>query len=303
MSAIKATEEYLQNSSPSDHIYSSTKANDSMNSAGNELAINIDNENSNGFPVESLTYQDFMNSLPLSLINGHSIESPMETNELSFLISDKNVEVERLPEAILEGQTIHSPLTSNSYETLGEINQTDFNIFKGNPEEATQTEIEFIENNIDKTSVSEFNSVGNELEKTIQIESNFVGKSVEGSTQTTSSFIKDKLTNKKLKRLLMSKKNEIKQLKHKLKKNCINIMDDITLEQFQLLTQKFFPTDTSDFIKIQAQLFREKNNERNFTLDFKKQCLSLFVAGPKTYKYLQKIFCLPRVHDLQTLEL
>lgn len=309
VSAIKATQEYLQNSSPSDHVYSSTRVNDFLNIDSNTLAIDIDdNEQLNS--VEAFNYQDLINSLPLSFNNTSNTDSSsLETGDLPFLIPDKAVRVERIPQAILDGEDIiTSPLNSMSdtFETLAVMTQKD-NIFQGNLEDATQTEFLLVDEKLDKTSQTE-SIIIDKLEESTQTSSshfddNKVDTKLEQSSQTESCLLKDKSSKKKLKKLLENKKNEILELKDKIQQNFVSMMDNITLEQYELLTDKFFPKETSDFIKIQAQLFKKKNNSRKYTLEFKKQCLSLFLTGPRTYKNLQKIFCLPAVRDLQTLKL
>ncbi|OXU22215.1 hypothetical protein TSAR_000735 [Trichomalopsis sarcophagae] len=288
VSAIKATQEYLQNSSPSDHVYSSTRDNDFINIDGSTLAIDIDdNEQLNS--VEAFNYQDLINSLPFN--NTSNTDS-------SSLETDKDVRVERIPQTILDGQDIitsPSPLNSMSdtFETLAVMTQTD-NIYQ----DATQTELFLVDEKLDKTSQTE-SIIIDQLEESTQTSTSFfddnkaVDTKLEQSSQTESCLLKDKTSKKKFKKLLENKKNEILELKDKVQQNFVSMMDNITLEQYELLTEKFFPKETSDFIKIQAQLFKKKNNNRKYSLEFKKQCLSLFLTGPRTYKNLQKIFCLP----------
>ncbi|XP_031782106.1 uncharacterized protein LOC100679657 isoform X2 [Nasonia vitripennis] len=134
VSAIKATQEYLQNSSPSDHVYSSTRVNDFINIDGSTLAIDIDdNEQLNS--VEAFNYQDLINLLPFNNTS-NTDSSSLETGDLPFLIPDKGVRVERIPQTILDGQDIitsPSPLNSMSdtFETLAVMTQTD-NIYQAN---------------------------------------------------------------------------------------------------------------------------------------------------------------------------
>ena len=276
-----------------------------MNITGNTLAIDIDNENPNNFSIDALSYQDLLNSLPMSLISAPSTESSMETNDLPFMISDKTVDIDKLPDNILDGTDLASPLNqlASSFESLEAMTQTDLNIFKGKIEEATQTESDTVGNIIEKNSQTGINFIGNKfLEGSTQTDSSFVGNKVEDTSQTESSILKDNLSKRKLKKLLQSKRQEIRILKNRVQQNIVTTVEDVTLEQYELLTEKFFPKETSDFIKIQAQLFKKKTSDRKYTLDFKKQCLSLFLSGPRTYKNLQKIFCLPGIRDLQTLK-
>ncbi|CAB0038875.1 unnamed protein product [Trichogramma brassicae] len=125
------------------------------------------------------------------------------------------------------------------------------------------------------------------------------------SSSGGSSISRDRANKRKLKRILQVKRCEIKNLKSKLlKQNLVELMEHVTLEQYKSLTERFFPKETSDFIKTQAQLFDQEkiSQDKQYSLEFKKQCLALFLTGPRTYKNLQKIFCLPAVHDLQTLK-
>lgn len=300
VSTIKTNEEYLN---PSDHIYSSTKAIHTTNLIDNGLSLDIDNENSNNFSIESLSYQDLINSLPVSLISAPSTESSLETSDLPFIISDKNLDIGKLPETILED--VASPINSmsNTFELLEVMTQTDCNSLKDKSEESTQTDNDLVKNNLFNTIQTESIFISNNLEECTQTEFNFEKNFSEETTQTETSFLKDKLASKrKLKRILHNKKQELRDWKMKTEQNFGSIMDNVTLEQYELLTEKFFPKETSEFIKIQAKLFKKKTNDRKYSLGFKKQCLSLFLAGPKTYKNLQKIFCLPGERDLQTLK-
>lgn len=122
------------------------------------------------------------------------------------------------------------------------------------------------------------------------------------STQTDTSYLEDRVYKLKLKRILHRKRNVIKNLKKKVHQNLYDMIDNITIDEYELLTDKFFPKETSDFIKLQSQLFKKNNKCKEYSPEFKKYCLSLFLAGPKLYKYFQKLFCLPGLREIQMVK-
>jgi len=59
------------------------------------------------------------------------------------------------------------------------------------------------------------------------------------------------------------------------------------------LLDKFYPKETSNFLKQQAVLLQKKIKGRRYSAEFKQYCLSLYFSSQKTYKQLSKLFCLP----------
>ncbi|KAJ8678480.1 hypothetical protein QAD02_014267 [Eretmocerus hayati] len=297
-SAVKAAKGYLLNSSSPDHSYSNIRANNEINISDIPLSVDIDNEMLNSFTIGSLSYQDLINSLPASLIGAPNTESLSLESNLSFVISDKTIDIEELPENIMEGQDGAIPImTAESIpEPLEETSQVDYHTFKNFSEESTQTEFD-LKYKIDSTSQTETSSALMNLEDSTQtnIEKLIAGtkRKIENSEMSKQQILEE----------LCENKSQKLDLQIELRKHFLKLMDDITLEQFELLTEKFFPKEASNFIKVQAQLFKKKNSDRKYSAEFKKQCLELFLASPKTYKNLQKIFCLPAIRDLQSLKI
>lgn len=69
------------------------------------------------------------------------------------------------------------------------------------------------------------------------------------------------------------------------------------------LLDKYFPKQTSEFLKIQARLFQKDAKGRRYDSDsFKQHCLSIYFASPKAYINIatkSKLFCLPSYATLQ----
>lgn len=86
-------------------------------------------------------------------------------------------------------------------------------------------------------------------------------------------------------------KNEIENLTVKAEKH----LDDITLEQYKILTYKYCPSkEVGDFINTQVSQGHKQAKARRYTPEFKHHCLSMYLMGPKLYKRnLMQTFCLP----------
>ncbi|KAF5286723.1 hypothetical protein FQR65_LT12456 [Abscondita terminalis] len=122
------------------------------------------------------------------------------------------------------------------------------------------------------------------------------------STQTdvsliinTSQKIKFRKTIKKLRNnnhLLHKKVNRLKIDLEEAKKKSL---DDISLEQYMQLTNKFCPIkEFADFINVQISQLSKQPRGRRYSLEFKNECLSMYFADPKLYKQtLMEKFCLP----------
>jgi hypothetical protein len=289
VSTIKATEEYLQTSNPSDHIYSSiNKDNNIISIAENTLAIDIDtdnnttidihnadtmaididNDNTNIFSMDAISYLDLINSLPASMINTSDTDlSSVEISDLPFINSEKTLCINKVPENILK-QLDDTPIinyASNTVKSIEVMTQTD--VEASNDQLAVnQINLRSSNSNLDKIVQTDINCKDNKLDESTQTEFYVVENKLDDTTQTEFSFLKYKLNKKKLKKVLQSRRLKIKELKHKVKQNYVNIINNITLEQYELLTEKFFPKETSDFIKIQAQLYKQKSNDRRYSI-------------------------------------
>lgn len=81
----------------------------------------------------------------------------------------------------------------------------------------------------------------------------------------------------------------------KMKKEDIHTLD--------MLLEKYFPKQTSEFLKMQARLFQQDPKGRRYdNASFKQHCLSIYFLSPKVYKDLtnkSKLFCLPSCATLK----
>ncbi|XP_011498485.1 PREDICTED: uncharacterized protein LOC105362697 [Ceratosolen solmsi marchali] len=195
VSTVKATKDYVQSSNLSDHIYSSTKTvtNNVINIGDNTMTIDMDNDNTNSFSIEALSYEDLTDTLPTSMINAPDIElSAIDISELSFMnADDKTLCINKIPESILEGDDESSIMnnTSNTVRTIEATTQTDTKIFK------------------DKLEVNQIKSQSpdDKVEKIIQTEINFIENKLDETTQTEFSFLKYKLNKRRLKKVLQKR--------------------------------------------------------------------------------------------------
>ncbi|XP_014237837.1 uncharacterized protein LOC106659674 [Trichogramma pretiosum] len=264
-----------------------------------------DDDDLRGFSMSRVVGLDDVDRLPDTILEGqedddeevdedssselsNSLESFQPSLQTSVVVDDVDVVVAA---ACLEAASTASSSSSNASQGN-----------KSTGEACTQTNAYHLlpsdNNKLDKVSQTE-NDDDNDDKKEPSSPSFHEPR---GSSIVSS---RDRANKRKLKRILQVKRCEIKSLKSKLlKQNLVELMEHVTLEQYKSLTERFFPKETSDFIKTQAQLFDQEkiSQDKQYSLEFKKQCLALFLTGPRTYKNLQKIFCLPAVHDLQTLK-
>jgi len=74
----------------------------------------------------------------------------------------------------------------------------------------------------------------------------------------------------------------------RVKKEDINTLD--------MLLDKYFPKQTSKFVKTQVRLFQKNSKGRRYdNASFKQYCLSIYFSSPKVYKEVankSKLFCL-----------
>jgi len=78
-------------------------------------------------------------------------------------------------------------------------------------------------------------------------------------------------------------------------------MEDI--HTLDILLEKYFPKQTSEFLKTQARLFQKNTKGRRYdNASFKQHCLSIYFLSPKVYNDLankSKLFCLPSCATLK----
>lgn len=96
------------------------------------------------------------------------------------------------------------------------------------------------------------------------------------------------------KRRIANLELQLQQAK-KAKKEDINTLD--------MLLDKYFPKQTSEFLKTQVRLFQKDAKGRRYdSASFKQYCLSIYFSSPKVYKELankSKLFCLPSCSTLK----
>jgi hypothetical protein len=113
------------------------------------------------------------------------------------------------------------------------------------------------------------------------------------TSNTLSSYTPRKLKLKQENKLLQNEnahlRKEVEQLRH------ANNVDNITLEQYKLLTHKFCPSmQLANFINMQVSQAAKLSKGRRYSTDFKNYCLRMYFMGPKLYKtILVNTFCLP----------
>ncbi|XP_014213527.1 uncharacterized protein LOC106643068 [Copidosoma floridanum] len=227
------------------------------------------NNNNNNATAAAALAIDIDNDNPsnfsIEALSYHDLINSLPTS----LINAPGAESPELPDDILDD--LHQPMLlgniTNAFDSLEAIRQADDRVRI--KEACTQTED-------DEDSACCDNDYGVSVESTVMKPGKRTGKHLRGG-----------------------KGDKAREVAPGCRKGGL---ESVTLEQYELLTERFFPRETSEFIKVQAQLFKKKTADREYSPGFKRQCLALFLAGPRTYKNLQKLFCLPGVRDLQTLK-
>lgn len=107
-------------------------------------------------------------------------------------------------------------------------------------------------------------------------------------------------TIKKLQNQVHYLTGRITSLEEKHATEKVNLLDNISLDDFKMLVHKFSPTQTiAEFINTQVTEGQKKPRGRRFTKEFKNECLKMYFTGPKLYKnYLVRTFCLPSARVL-----
>lgn len=103
-------------------------------------------------------------------------------------------------------------------------------------------------------------------------------------------------------KIAMARKIEELKAENKMLKKEIDALNTAPKElnvDFNLLCDKFLPSDLRDFVKAQIRNMNRTAKGQRFSNEFKKFSLSLYFLGPKAYRHLQKSFSLPSVRSLQ----
>ncbi|XP_071055085.1 proteoglycan 4-like isoform X2 [Onthophagus taurus] len=72
-----------------------------------------------------------------------------------------------------------------------------------------------------------------------------------------------------------------------------------TLEMFSKYCDTFLTPPMAEFVKTQAQLCKVSEHGRRYNDEYKEFAEKMYSLGPRCYKYLQKLFCLPSIKSLQ----
>lgn len=89
-------------------------------------------------------------------------------------------------------------------------------------------------------------------------------------------------------------RKKVQQLEDRLREVQNDMLNNITLEQYQQLSFKFFPENAAKFVNIQASQIQKHPKGRRYSEEFKTESLGLYFTGPKVYKQLlSKKFCMP----------
>uniref|UniRef100_A0A6P7H6L3 Uncharacterized protein LOC114344976 n=1 Tax=Diabrotica virgifera virgifera TaxID=50390 RepID=A0A6P7H6L3_DIAVI len=122
------------------------------------------------------------------------------------------------------------------------------------------------------------------------------------SSQTDSNLSSNSPRKHQLRKVVKQLRNENNRLKKRnekleqeldtVKNNCI---ENISIEQYMLLTHKFCPQqEIADFINIHISQQHKLPRGRRYSLEFKSKCLAMYFTGKKLYdSKLRNEFCLP----------
>lgn len=103
----------------------------------------------------------------------------------------------------------------------------------------------------------------------------------------------------KLKARIISLQRENRKLKEQLKNAFKQTKIKENLEYYCQLTEKFLSPSIAALVKEQAKLNQQSIKGRKYSMQFKQFCLSIYFAGPKSYKVLRKELLLPNPRTLQ----
>lgn len=82
----------------------------------------------------------------------------------------------------------------------------------------------------------------------------------------------------------------------KLDRQRQELLDSVTLQEYQLLNNKFCSQkpQPANFINVQVSQVNKKPKERRFSEIIKRECLTMYFTSPHLYKTkLMNMFCLP----------
>ncbi|XP_024892216.1 uncharacterized protein LOC112467719 isoform X1 [Temnothorax curvispinosus] len=117
--------------------------------------------------------------------------------------------------------------------------------------------------------------------------------------QTPQKLSHDTPRKNKLKARIISLQREKRKLKEQLKSALEKTKIKENLEYYCQLTDKFLSPSIAALVKEQAKLNQQSIKGRKYSMQFKQFCLSIYFAGPKSYKVLRKELLLPSPRTLQ----
>lgn len=101
-------------------------------------------------------------------------------------------------------------------------------------------------------------------------------------------------------------RSKIKTLRKQLSKTTdANVEKDkdkaLELEQLRKLCYKYFTKPLAEILNGQISLIGRSSKGHRYSSDFKQIALNIYFLGPKVYKYLQTMLCLPSKRTLQNV--
>ncbi|KAI4454284.1 transposase protein [Holotrichia oblita] len=100
---------------------------------------------------------------------------------------------------------------------------------------------------------------------------------------------------------LRHKLKEARRLNIKTRKLLESQRKTLTPEDFYRCCDKFLPKAMAKFVKVQSQLVKTKSKGRRYNMEYKELALTLYFLGPRAYKFLEKLFCLPTKRSLERM--
>ncbi|KAL1516509.1 hypothetical protein ABEB36_000418 [Hypothenemus hampei] len=117
------------------------------------------------------------------------------------------------------------------------------------------------------------------------------------STQTAMTLT----SNSPRKEKLRKKVKELRRQSIAYKRAVTSTKKKSTLEDLDKLCEQFLPESLADLVKMQARLTNAKPKERRYSMKYKEFALSLYFLGPRAYKFLKKLLCLPSKRLLERM--
>lgn len=162
-----------------------------------------------------------------------------------------------------------------------------------NTDELSYGQMELIPTD-EKPMISEERNISRE-----EIEELDSSKVLEKQIQTPQKLSYNTPRKNKLKARIRLLQRENKKLKEQLKSALNKSKIKENLQYYCQLTEKILSLSIATFVKEQAKLNQQSIKGRKYSMQFKQFCLSIYFAGPKSYKILRRELILPSLRTLQ----